>query len=232
MHSFSISRRLLCATLAIALGVAAGITSAVTIGGPAAAASSVGGYISRSEILERAQYWVDEGITYTQTGPWANDGTGKTYRRDCSGLVSMAWHLGTSYVTDDFQQISSHPWSLVPGGIDGFLPGDAMVKDGHMELFAKWVNASDHRQGAYVYSFNTNGETVRNPYKESNHGNLGRNSWDDLQTYTPIRYDKIADELPVSPPIEQGSAQAHADVTGDGLADLVVLYDYGNSTSK
>ncbi|BCB84857.1 PLL family lectin [Phytohabitans suffuscus] len=196
MNRPSLGWRLLSATLATALIGTVGVTASVVATGDAAlAASSVGGPITRSETLERAQYWVDRSITYTQTGPWASDGSGKTYRRDCSGLVSMAWHLSSSPVTRDFQDTQNNPWSVVTGGIDGFQPGDAMVKDGHIELFVGWVDASDHRQGAYVYSFNSNGETVQNPYADSNYGNRGRNSWSDLQTYTPIRYDKIVDDV-------------------------------------
>ena len=70
-------------------------TSGITI------ASSVrSGPIGRAEMLSRAQNWVDRGITYTQTGTWATDAEGAhTYRRDCSGLVSLAWHYGSSLLT-------------------------------------------------------------------------------------------------------------------------------------
>ncbi|GAA4605725.1 hypothetical protein BJY16_005503 [Actinoplanes octamycinicus] len=171
---------------------AAVITSAVAAGSlvslsPAPAqASSIDGPIGRSEILSRAQNWVDRGITYTQTGTWASDADGdKTYRRDCSGLVSMAWHLSNSYVTGDFQGSNSR-WSTL-GSIDDFQAGDAMVRTGHMELFAYWADKGDHSKGAYVYSFNSDGETVQNPTARSNEGNLGFNSVSDLRSYKPIR---------------------------------------------
>ncbi|GAA3252395.1 hypothetical protein ACFO1B_45475 [Dactylosporangium siamense] len=186
-------RRALNAALSISLAGGLG-SAAVLLTTPAAAnASAINGTIARSETLSRSQYWVDQHVTYTQTGTWANDGYGKTYRRDCSGLVSMAWHLSNSYVTGDFQHAhdSTHPWTGVPGGLDGFQPGDAMVKSGHIELFVKWVNTANHGQGAYVYSFNSDGETVQNPYANSSFGNLGKNSWSDLQNYSPIRYDRI-----------------------------------------
>ncbi len=144
-----ITRTALAVAIAGGLGAAIGLTGTVLAHPtPAHAASTAGGAIARSEALSRAQYWVNQGFTYTQTGPWASDGGGMTYRRDCSGLVSMAWHLpnlglpdgtGDSPVTDDFRHShdASHPWSSVSGGIDGLLPGDAVVRDGHIELFAK-----------------------------------------------------------------------------------------------
>ena len=76
---------------------------------------------------------------------------------------------------------------------DGYGP------DGHMELFSHWVNPNDHSQGAYVYSFNTTGETVRNPSTPSNFGNLGRDSLSELQSYTPIRYNNISEGAPAIP---------------------------------
>ncbi|MFR9778745.1 hypothetical protein ACL02O_22190, partial [Micromonospora sp. MS34] len=171
-----------------------------------AQASSIEGPISRSEILSRAQNWVDRGITYTQTGTWASDIDGdKTYRRDCSGLVSMAWHLNTSYVTGDFQGSNSR-WTTL-GSLNDFQPGDAMVRTGHMELFAYWKDKNDHSKGAYVYSFNSDGQTVQNPYADNNFGNRGFNSWSDLTTYKPIRRTNLIS----GPSGQKGPALAHDD---------------------
>lgn len=67
-----------------------------------AEASTLGGPIDRSEVIARAQNWVNRGLTYNQSA-WSTDIDGAhTYRRDCSGLVSMAWHLGSSFVTNEF----------------------------------------------------------------------------------------------------------------------------------
>jgi hypothetical protein len=67
--------------------------------------------ISRNDIINRAQDWVNRAIPYSQT-----DYTGTSsrfnafyfmqlvffylldgYRQDCSGMVSMAWASSTSY---------------------------------------------------------------------------------------------------------------------------------------
>src|SRR5262245_46602649 len=49
-------------------------------------ASTVGGTVSRSETLTRAQHWVDLHIMYSQQqSNAAADGDGHSYRPDCSG---------------------------------------------------------------------------------------------------------------------------------------------------
>ncbi|GIJ46071.1 hypothetical protein Val02_29570 [Virgisporangium aliadipatigenens] len=158
--------------------------------------STVNGPVSRAETLARCQHWVDSGVTYTQTGTWAPDPQGKAYRRDCSGLVSMAWHLGSSLNTWGFEDFSAKQY--LPS-LHDLRPGDALLKEGHIELFARWVDPDRHTKGAFVYSFNTTGETVQNPAKKTNKGHLGRNSWDDLNTYRPIRYKRIQDTGAAAP---------------------------------
>ncbi|MEU7616600.1 hypothetical protein AB0B27_10930, partial [Micromonospora rifamycinica] len=160
------------------------------------------GPITRQEILDRAQYWVDRKYVYSPNAPfsytWNTDADGKLYRNDCSGLVSEAWHLSTSYVTGDFQG-GSPLWSEVPGGIDNLLPGDAVVTDGHIELFSHWVSESDHGKGAMVYSFNQPGETVENPYADTNFGKRGYDNVKELNKYKALRYTKILDQVNTTP---------------------------------
>ncbi|MEU9824029.1 hypothetical protein [Micromonospora chersina] len=187
---------LLGASLAVGLGVVGGVATEVTATPQAAHASTQGSTISRSEVLARAQDWADRDITYTQLASASDIERDDNYRRDCSGLVSMAWHLTTSYNTGDYMNGAA---SYRLGSLHDLKPGDAMVRDGHMELFARWKNDSDHSQGAYVYSFNTEGETVRNPYVNSNFGNLGFNYWSEMDDYYPIRYDNIVDDVAPTP---------------------------------
>ena len=179
------------------VGVAGGIIAAALGAAPATAASSIGGPITRSETLSRAQYWVDRGFTYTQTGTWAPDPQGRTYRRDCSGLVSMAWHLPDSRSTRTFLSWSGK--HQLPSLYD-LRAGDAVLRDGHIELFVRWVNASRPTDGALVYSFNNPGDTVQNPNAVNNRGRLGKDTWSELTTYIPIRYNGITDDAPATPP--------------------------------
>ncbi|MFF5202601.1 FG-GAP repeat domain-containing protein [Micromonospora parva] len=201
-----------------------------------AEASSINGPITRTEMLDRAQNWVDRDITYTQTGTWAKDVDGShTYRRDCSGLVSMAWHLSQSYVTDQFQG-SNAMWTTL-GSINDFQPGDAMVRSGHIELFAFWKDKNDHSKGAYVYSFNSDGQTVQNPYANNNTGSRGFNGWDDLRTYKPIRRTGIEATEPTpepepepTPVADPNVVQLSGDFNGDGRDDAAMLYLHKDSS--
>ncbi|WP_433649469.1 FG-GAP repeat domain-containing protein [Micromonospora zamorensis] len=200
-------------TAAVAAALTIVASGLVGLSPAPAQASSIDGPISRSEVLSRSQNWVDRKTTYDMDGSWASDTEGShTYRRDCSGLVSMAWHLNTSYVTGEFQKSNSR-WSTL-GSIDDFQPGDAMVRTGHMELFAYWADKNDHSKGAYVYSFNSDGETVQNPYAYNNTGERGFNNAADLRTYKPIRRTGLIGGSTA----RKGPALAHDD--GDGTTTI------------
>jgi len=85
---------------------------------------------------------------------------------------------------------------------------------------------SDHAQGAYVYSFDTDGETVEIPYVVSNFGHLGFDSWSELTTYDPIRYKNI---ISTTTGDERGdfNGDGHPDVTGRNATDHdLYLYLY------
>jgi hypothetical protein len=206
----------------VTAGAGLGAGAAVVAAPAAAHASVTNGPIGRSEVLARAQFWVDAGPTYTQTGTWFRDPEGdKTYRRDCSGLVSMAWHLGTSYVTGDFQ--GSSPYWTRLASRDQLAPGDAIVRNGHMELFSHWKNSGNHGQGAYVYSFNDDGETVQNPWGPNNVDSLGFNEAADMTSYTPIRRTGL-----VSAKRDSLSADGHAElIRKDAAGDLFAYYNNG-----
>jgi Repeat of unknown function (DUF346) len=224
---------------AVAMSLIVGPAVVALSQAPAHASSTIGGSIVRSEVLQRAQYWVNQGYTYSTSQPDAPDPGGKTYRRDCSGLVSMAWHLNVSrgYLTNEFLSMAQANNTMHTITLDELQPGDAIVQDddgsgpdGHIELFAFWKDAN-HQDGAYVYSFNRTGETVENPYANSNFGYLGFDSWSDLTSYQAIRYNKILDDQqqpppppPVSPPgspsiVFNNSVNVFARGTDGALAD-------------
>jgi hypothetical protein len=171
--------------------------------GPSMSLSSIGGSISQSEILDRAQYWVDQGYIYSPHAPssytFSDDASGKSYRNDCSGLVSEAWHLSTSYVTGDFN-VDNSLWHTISW--DSMQPGDAYVRQDstvqHMELFAFWDDPNDHSKGFEKYSFNTNNYTVENPYTLNNFGKSGHRSYDP-NGFHAIRYNNIIDDGFASP---------------------------------
>ncbi|GAA1266868.1 hypothetical protein GCM10009677_19000 [Sphaerisporangium rubeum] len=197
-------------------------------------ASTAGGPITRSEVLARAQNWVNRNVQYNLTRRSNTlvtdvDGSHK-YGPDCSGLVSMAWHItansgkgGNS--TSDFAGWSGKSYL---SSLHELKPGDAILKDGHMELFARWKNSSDHTQGAWTYSLNggsdPDGDGWENDWakgpSENSHGQVGSESWSSMQNYRPIRYDNIVDD--------SVGGGADRDFNGDGKADILVR----NATTK
>jgi hypothetical protein len=155
---------------------------------------------SRSEILARAQRWVDIGLTYN-AGACQDDAYGR-YRRDCSGLLSMAWGLELNLVSDisagssdNFMEYAANGKAMHFITRSELQPGDGLVRSGHVELFSHWADpANPNTSAAYVYSFNTAGETVRNPYTITEFGNRGYNSSADVDSYRYVRYMNVVDD--------------------------------------
>lgn len=130
-------RSVLSALTFAGVGVATSGTLLSTAG-PAHAASSVGCNITRSEMIERAKRWVDLRVPYSQAQADAYpDGDGHRYRPDCSGYVSMAWHLpkkpdGWDFNTGDFASYSGKTYL---SSHDQLKAGDALLSAGHIVLF-------------------------------------------------------------------------------------------------
>ncbi|MFF3018260.1 FG-GAP-like repeat-containing protein [Streptomyces sp. NPDC057939] len=150
----------------------------------AATSSSVNGSITRSEVVSRAQYWVDQQVPYSQ-GAVAPDSLGRNYRTDCSGLVSLAWHLGTSLTTYSLPQVSTKL-----SGLDDLQPGDALNNiDAHVVLFTGWTDAS--HTVANIIEQPKPGLTARkNTYTRSYINSAG---------FKPYRYNKIIEGTPTAP---------------------------------
>ncbi|MFG2332815.1 FG-GAP repeat domain-containing protein [Streptomyces sp. NPDC048604] len=181
--------------------------------GPAAAAattatSTVGGSITRTEMIERAQYWVDQGVPYNQRASY-RDQQGRLYRTDCSGLVSMAWHLPTSATTWTLPNYSTKLADL-----DDLQPGDALNNiNAHVVLFAGWADA---------------GHTVANIIEHARPGTDARRS-----TYTrsyitangfkSYRYNKVVDSPVTVPDKGMTNITAVGDLTGDGVNDIIAV---------
>ncbi|ANW17977.1 FG-GAP repeat domain-containing protein [Streptomyces clavuligerus] len=170
---------------------------------PVAAASAVNGEISRSEVIARARFWLNKGIPYDQGGSHP-DQDGRNYRTDCSGYVSMAWHLGTSANT---QTLPGHSHEISRSDLK---PGDILNSFyDHVILFEKWEDAA--RTKFSYYSF---GST---PVKHVTGVSINASHFDGRPNgdYKALRYNKIIDD---------GAAR---DFTGDGRDDLLGISDAG-----
>ncbi|MEV6868288.1 hypothetical protein AB0M44_45820 [Streptosporangium subroseum] len=193
----TVIRRLLASFVVAAMLIAGFSVIAVTQASHAYADSTVGGPITRAEVLARAQTWVDRRIQYNLTrsqGSLTTDPDGAhKYGPDCSGYVSMAWHLSPGSAgglnTSGFAAWSGKSYL---GSLDDLKPGDALLKDGHIELFARWKDDGNHGQGAYVYSLN-GGDDPDGDGWQNDWAKFALNSWSEMVGYRPIRYNNIVD---------------------------------------
>ncbi|MFI2209816.1 FG-GAP-like repeat-containing protein [Streptomyces sp. NPDC020141] len=181
--------------------------AAVTAQAPSAA-SSVGGPISRGEILQRAQYWVDQRVPYSQSA-FHGDPQGRTYRTDCSGLVSMAWRLTGSAVTGTLPQFSTGLASL-----DDLQPGDALNDvETHVMLFVGWTDST--RTRAEIIEHARPGTVAR---KES----YPRSYLID-KGFKPYRYNKVTDSPVTVPDKGMTHVTPVGDLTGDDIPDVIAV---------
>jgi hypothetical protein len=125
----------------------------------AAQASTPGGAITRSEIINRAHVWYTRGYVRNVNVYYPDpDGSG-SYRSDCSGFVSMAWHLTSSPSTAYLPQYSVQiAVSQLQAGDILLAQADANHSTGHTAIFHRWANTAktqyygyDHGGGALSY---------------------------------------------------------------------------------
>jgi hypothetical protein len=191
---------------------AVAITAFIGMPQTAHADSSLGGSISRSEILTRAQDWYSQNVpycTYDKTTcansgtPWAWDlGHTRQYRPDCSGFVDMAWHLNADPNTAG---LDDSTWTTPIAKTD-LLPGDILdnVADGHVVLFASWYDSA-HTEAWYY----AEGSTATDMNYEHDPVNSGTLAGHPAGNYHAYRYKKIMNDA------------QFGDLTGDGQAELM-----------
>lgn len=131
--------------------------------------------ISRQDVLLRAQSWIDEHVLYSQTKYHANK-FGR-YRQDCSGYISMCWHLPTSYTTATIIQVAHQiSWTQL-------LPGDALwhrsAHMGHIALFVGWADKA-HTKPVVDEEYQTGHPCTRRVWSHKY-----------ASGFTPIRYNHV-----------------------------------------
>lgn len=144
---------------------------------PASSAASVeGGPITRSEVLQRSLYWVNNPVPYSNDN-YVPGPDGKTYRADCSGFVSMSLHATRSYSTRTIGEIS-HPITKAE-----LKPGDFLnAYDWHVVLFVRWTDAKHTKYLAREQTSAVGGTVERVlPYPHYTH----------QSEYVPMRYNFI-----------------------------------------
>ncbi|WP_405151881.1 hypothetical protein OG589_22125 [Sphaerisporangium sp. NBC_01403] len=228
----SISARLrsrltrLVATSAMVGAAFAGV--AVVQAPQASAASSVDGTITASEVIARAWDWVNRRpyIKYDASGNTsAPDVSGRNYRPDCSGAVSMAWHLGTSLTTATLPGRAPNVISSSPSSSTDLRPGDLLnVNNGnghHAVLFDHWE--PDHVHFS-VFTFGGGADGNSPPTHETGRTFSGTVGGHPGNVYTAYRYDKVVQDGG-----DLGVLEYYlSDSQGSSVATRPVIY-YGNS---
>ncbi|MFG3338641.1 hypothetical protein [Glycomyces sp. NPDC048151] len=183
----SLSRRQINKSLLAIPGVAlVGSAAAALVASPAAAASTKGGSIGTTEIVNRAKNWLSRDIQYSQTN-YATDVEGNdSYRTDCSGMISMAWHA-----TDNSFWTGSNWGSIASTVSKGSMrPGDALIttSNGHAVMFMNWI---DKAAGKFKFIHMSNPNTDMVTGTGYTGGNISSYS---AGSYTAWRYDKSFDD--------------------------------------
>jgi hypothetical protein len=114
-----VGRLLLAIPLSMAISMAVNIAPA--------------GAITRDQVIKRANVWVKKRVPYSQSGYY------RGYRRDCSGMVSMAWGLKTSYTSSTIRSRATRVSKK------NLKPGDAVHTPGHVSIFVGWANKKKTR---------------------------------------------------------------------------------------
>ncbi|HZM75109.1 MAG TPA: VCBS repeat-containing protein [Candidatus Limnocylindrales bacterium] len=171
----------------------------------AAEASAVDGRITRAEILQRADYWYRQGYV-RDVDVYYPDPSGRLYRSDCSGLVSMAWHLSTSRSTATLPEVATRiTVAQLQAGDILLAQKDANNDTGHTAIFVKWADTARTQYWGYDHG--------GGPIKYQVYG-VQRNG--DSRTYLPYRYEKVL-------PSGELVTGRQLDFNGDGRTDVFTI---------
>jgi len=106
--------------------------------------SEYNGEISRAEILERADFWISQGVPYSMEATYP-DVNGRQYRTDCSGFVSMALHSNSpGFSTVSLPEIATAITydEIAEGDFVGTLGDGTGGAGGHVVIFVSWTDDS------------------------------------------------------------------------------------------
>jgi hypothetical protein len=205
----TITRAVVGSALGLALVGGATATTAAAVAAPDPGASttvstvspdsSVGGTISKTEILTRMKDWYTRKIGYNTNAEAWDVGHTREYRRDCSGFADMALHLSSDPNTNGIASSGSftHVKNMNADNRGGFTPktiqtGDVFddTTDGHAFVFASW--AKDGKHFSY-YNFGGGSSGVAPPEYHTNAlmtaSQLG---YETANHYSVYRYKKVS----------------------------------------
>jgi hypothetical protein len=160
--------------------------------------------ITADSIMARAKQWVAEKVLYcaVSNNKWDSvcgyqcerpKAAWDAYRSDCSGYVSWCWQIASqpssrTYMVD---KAGTDGWKTIP--IDALAPGDALVCNGHIMLFSRWVSATSFE----IYQESNCGKVANfgtRTFKRNADGTLMIGS--DTRVYHPIRRNGLTAPTP------------------------------------
>ncbi|MEE1788061.1 peptidoglycan-binding protein [Streptomyces sp. SP17BM10] len=147
-------------------------------GGTDTAPRTVAQPVTRAQIIQRAQSWVDQRVPYSMGRYWS-DG----YRQDCSGFVSMAWGLNSSQTTWTLPNFAERigKTDLQPGDVLIYNNSASPQAGSHATIFGGWTDSTRTRYIAYEQT--SPGTTKRStPYAY----------WNNSGAYLPYRYTGLS----------------------------------------
>ncbi|WP_163508909.1 hypothetical protein [Fodinicola acaciae] len=165
----------------VAVVAAAAAVGALALTGPAqAAGDQPGKYITRAEVIARAENWFARNVPYSQSATATDPDGAHTYRTDCSGFVSMAWHLAkTGLGSPTTVSLPEYATKISKANLK---PGDILDDPGHHTvLFAGWADSAHTR-----FTYYSEGSTAT----DMNHDTASLSSYSGYDAY---RYNKIMD---------------------------------------
>ncbi|MDI9889015.1 peptidoglycan-binding protein [Streptomyces sp. HNM0645] len=133
--------------------------------------------MARADIMSRAKRWVNAKVPYSMSRYWV-DG----YRQDCSGYVSMAWHLPGNEWTGSLAQFGTRieRKDLQPGDILLFHNVSNPAKGSHVTIFGGWADGARTKYVAYEQARpNTRRQTTPLAY------------WSNSDQYVAYRYKAL-----------------------------------------
>jgi NlpC/P60 family len=155
---------------------------------------------TRTDIVERAKTWITAQVPYSMDSYWS-DG----YRQDCSGFVSMAWHLPGNEWTGSLGAYGDRITKdeLQPGDMLLFHNADDPEDGSHVVLFGGWTDSTRTYYLAYEMT-PPHARSKDTPYPYTSHAD----------GYVPYRYKGI----------KAGTAGAEASATDKDAASAATAY--------
>ncbi|MGA8114721.1 MAG: hypothetical protein WCA46_13730 [Actinocatenispora sp.] len=142
------------------------------------ASATINHNIKRTTVTDRAMNWVKRNVQYSQAGTASDPDGNHTYRRDCSGFVSMAWHITpTGMSAPTTWTIQGHAHAIAKKNLKR---GDILAwPHHHVVLFGKWANSAHTSFWLYEEA---------NPSQDMNHRVASLSSYG---SYHAWRYNHI-----------------------------------------